>query len=128
LCAAYLLDNNGEAQQHGVLIRSSNKRRAAENLGGFFLFRVIGKWLASPTFPMLRSIARCLLLAQSGHPETLNQCPLLGVKRTSPKRPAMSAFDPKRTFFCAWQQSNTGQIFAPLRASYLARHFRARLR
>jgi hypothetical protein len=23
------------------------------------------------------------LLAQSGHPETLNQCPLLGVKRTS---------------------------------------------
>ena len=25
----------------------------------------------------------CLLLAQSGHPDTLNQCPLLGVKRTS---------------------------------------------
>ena len=25
---------------------------------------------------------RCPLLAQSGHPNTLNQCPLLGVKRT----------------------------------------------
>ena len=24
----------------------------------------------------------CLLLAQSGHPSTLNQCPLLGVKQT----------------------------------------------
>jgi hypothetical protein len=28
----------------------------------------------------------------------LNQCPLLGVKRTLPKRPLMSAFDPKRTW------------------------------
>jgi hypothetical protein len=26
--------------------------------------------------------AECLLLAQSGHPDTLSQCPLLGVKRT----------------------------------------------
>jgi len=26
--------------------------------------------------------AECLLLAQSGHPDTLNQSPLLGVKRT----------------------------------------------
>jgi hypothetical protein len=25
---------------------------------------------------------QCLLLAQSGHPDTLNQCLLLGVKRT----------------------------------------------
>jgi len=25
---------------------------------------------------------QCLLLAQSGHPDALNQCPLLGVKRT----------------------------------------------
>jgi hypothetical protein len=24
---------------------------------------------------------QCLLLAQSGHPDALNQCPLLGVKR-----------------------------------------------
>ena len=31
------------------------------------------------------------------HPDALNQCPLLGVKRTLPKRPPMSAFDPKRT-------------------------------
>jgi hypothetical protein len=35
-------------------------------------------------------------MAQSGHPNTLNQCLLLGVKRTLPKRPLMSAFDPKR--------------------------------
>src|SRR6516225_1775360 len=38
------------------------------------------------------------LLAQSGHPDTLNQCPLLGVKRTLVSRSAMSAFDPKRTY------------------------------
>ena len=39
----------------------------------------------------------CLLLAQSGHHDPLNQCPLLGVKRTSIVGLAMSAFDPKRT-------------------------------
>src|SRR5215470_5646943 len=39
----------------------------------------------------------CPLLAQSGHPASDFQCPLLGVKRTLPKRPPMSAFDPKRT-------------------------------
>jgi len=36
----------------------------------------------------------CLLLAQSGHPDVLNQCPLLGVKRTSLRHSVMSAFDP----------------------------------
>src|SRR5262249_44735375 len=41
--------------------------------------------------------AECLLLAQSRHPDTLIQCPLLGVKRTSLRHVAMSAFDPKRT-------------------------------
>ena len=40
----------------------------------------------------------CPLLAQSGHPDPLNQCPLLGVKRTLVGGAAMSAFDPKRTF------------------------------
>src|SRR6516165_553047 len=40
----------------------------------------------------------CLLLAQSGHPDALNQCPLLGVKRTSRGHAPMSGFfDPKRT-------------------------------
>jgi hypothetical protein len=34
----------------------------------------------------------------SGHPDALNQCPLLGVKRTSRGQALMSAFDPKRTF------------------------------
>ena len=44
-------------------------------------------------------------MAQSGHPDPLNQCPLLGVKRTSDGGASMSAFDPKRTSadidFCA---------------------------
>jgi len=39
----------------------------------------------------------CPLLAQNEHPNTLDQCPLLGVKRTSHKPRTMSAFDPKRT-------------------------------
>jgi len=43
--------------------------------------------------------AECPLLAQSRHPDTLNECPLLGVKRTSRGQALMSAFDPKRTFF-----------------------------
>ena len=42
--------------------------------------------------------SRCPLLAQSGHPDALNQCPLLGVKRTLVAPPPMSAFDPKRTW------------------------------
>ena len=32
------------------------------------------------------------------HLKTLNQCPLLGVKRTFVQVASMSAFDPKRTF------------------------------
>jgi len=36
-------------------------------------------------------------LAQSGYPNTRNQCPLSGVKRTSDGLGEMSAFDPKRT-------------------------------
>ena len=36
----------------------------------------------------------CPLLAQSGHPDTVNQCLLLGVKRTSPGLSEMSAYDP----------------------------------
>ena len=40
------------------------------------------------------------LLAQSGHLDPLNQCPLLGVKRTLRGGAAMSAFDPKRTLPC----------------------------
>jgi hypothetical protein len=38
-----------------------------------------------------------LFLAQSGHPDAFNQCPLLGVKRTWINMALMSAFDPKRT-------------------------------
>ena len=35
--------------------------------------------------------------AESGHSSSRQQCPLLGVKRTSEECGAMSAFDPKRT-------------------------------
>jgi hypothetical protein len=42
-------------------------------------------------------------LAQSGHPDTWNQCPLLGVKRTSTGANPMSAFDPKRTLPTSFQ-------------------------
>jgi hypothetical protein len=50
-------------------------------------------WLAlAPAAPagaqtLTRGTApECLLLAQSGHRDTLNQCPFLGVKRTSTQR------------------------------------------
>jgi hypothetical protein len=36
-------------------------------------------------------------MAQSGHRDRTEGCPLLGVKRTSQFDRAMSAFDPKRT-------------------------------
>jgi len=42
--------------------------------------------------------ARCPLLAQSGHANTVIQCLLLGGKRTWPGHDGMSANDPKRTF------------------------------
>jgi hypothetical protein len=38
-----------------------------------------------------------LILALSGHSRRVQQCPLLGVKRTSQFQSVMSAFDPKRT-------------------------------
>src|SRR5262249_61569743 len=54
---------------------------------------------------------QCLLLAQSGHPSSRPQCPLLGVKRTLSQLTSMSAFDPKRTSACqfcrgAWRSLN----------------------
>ena len=42
-------------------------------------------------------MAFCPLLALSGHTDCAQQCPLLGVKRTSRFQSLMSAFDPKRT-------------------------------
>ena len=48
-------------------------------------------------------------MAQSRHSDTLNQCPLSGVKRTSVAPSPMSAFDPKRTLRsrreCVWYDS-----------------------
>ena len=45
--------------------------------------------------PFNSNISVCLLLAQSGHPDPFNQCPLLGVKRTSAELREMSAENPK---------------------------------
>ena len=45
-----------------------------------------------------REMIQCLLLAQSGHHDSADRCPLSGVKRTSVELSEMSASDPKRTF------------------------------
>src|SRR5215471_2770136 len=44
------------------------------------------------------ALNQCLLSAQSGHPDALNQCPLSGAKRTFGGLVAMSAYDPKWKF------------------------------
>jgi hypothetical protein len=56
---------------------------------------------------------RCLLLAQSGHPSHAQQCPLLGVKRTSCRGAPMSAYDPKLT---------SGQSFFVIRSHQFRSH------
>jgi putative tryptophan/tyrosine transport system substrate-binding protein len=56
------------------------------------------------------------LLAQSGHPILFPQCPLLGVKRTSQFDRVMSAFDPKRTFVCHFQDAVLTRYDAASRA------------
>ena len=40
----------------------------------------------------------CLLVAQSGHHDRADQCPLSGVKQTWINAVLMSLIDPKRTF------------------------------
>src|SRR5262252_3529239 len=57
--------------------------------------------LLSTTFELEPSIIseqrlECLHVAQSGHPDHSQQCPLLGVKRTLGGLVAMSVPDPKR--------------------------------
>jgi hypothetical protein len=37
------------------------------------------------------------VMAQSGHADRVQRCPLMGVKRTSKFKSVTSAFDPKRT-------------------------------
>jgi hypothetical protein len=44
-----------------------------------------------------RPCGKCLLLAQSGHHNRAEPCPLFGVKQTSQIRPAMPAYDPLQT-------------------------------
>src|SRR5262249_35481354 len=47
--------------------------------------------------PRSVALASFPLLAQSGRGDRARRCPLLGVKRTLPRRASMSAYDPKRT-------------------------------
>jgi Cyclic nucleotide-binding domain len=59
-------------------------------------------------------LLRCmsLLLAQSGHPDSVSQCPLLGVKRTSAGISGMSAHDPKRKGARLFVVSDTTPLIA----------------
>ena len=70
----------------------------------FFAYVAPNSALAPGSLAILAAIRRASslvsmspLLAQSGYRDTWNQCPLLGVKRTSIRESLMSAFDPKRT-------------------------------
>jgi len=47
------------------------------------------------------------------HHDLLNQCPLLGVKRTSAKGGRMSAYDPKRTFRLTTTKPPSGLLIYP---------------
>jgi hypothetical protein len=49
-------------------------------------------------------------MAQSGHPNRVRQCPLLGVKRTWRLIARMSANDPSR----AWTTQNLNWLSAPI--------------
>ena len=58
-------------------------------------------------------ISQCPLLALSGHRMALNQCPLLGAKRTLLQRAPTSAFDPKRTsgLSSLWRYRQVQELF-----------------
>ena len=45
---------------------------------------------------VLASLLECPRLAQSGRPNSVNRCPLLGVKRTLVEHSEMSAYDRRR--------------------------------
>jgi hypothetical protein len=53
-----------------------------QELNNFAAFSGSAKSISTPV--------RCLLLALSGHPDPLNQCPLSGVKRTSARHCAIA--------------------------------------
>src|SRR5262249_13414247 len=55
-------------------------------------------------------IALGLLLAQSGHPSSHQQCPLLGGKRTSIGPDAMSVSDPKRKCHAAATEASVPRL------------------
>src|SRR5262249_6662046 len=66
------------------------------------------------------------LLALSGRPDTLSQCPLLGVKRTFIQPASMSAIDPKRTSRRIPNQPLRVSLWPPFAWSWPGRHMRRR--
>jgi len=70
------------------------RRQPRRWCGSIFMSRTGSDGSLNPTegSRALRS-AECLLLAQGGHHDGAEPCPLLGVKRTSPGHLSMSAFD-----------------------------------
>jgi hypothetical protein len=78
--------------------REGQKPHGADSLPGSLLLQAWAKVFAS--------------VAQHEDPDALNQCALLGVKRTSVAPSPMSAFDPKRTFaakFC-WDTQRGSEV------------------
>src|SRR5262249_33241356 len=61
--------------------------------------------LADEVIEYAEQAEQCPLMAQSGHATPLNQCLLLGVKRTCCGSAGMSAYNPKRT------QPSTQRLF-----------------
>src|SRR5262249_34859854 len=102
----------------GMTSATSSSRSLSLNIGRRStppLVRRLGSWEAEsisafyrqqprdPTAVEIRTHGRTLReprgpgLALSGHRTHADECPLLGVKRTSGEGASMSAFDPKRT-------------------------------
>jgi hypothetical protein len=77
------------------------RKTAPEGPAGPIAIKHTGGWRLNlqagiPTRRWRAHGPRCLLLAQSGHGDHAQRCPLLGVKRTSTGARPMSAFDPFR--------------------------------
>jgi hypothetical protein len=87
--AALLSTQTPAASDHSINHEGARPRRAADAARA----RRRGNRVKMPV------LLQCMspLLAQSGHAERSDVCPLSGVKRTWPRDEALSAVDPKRT-------------------------------
>ena len=67
-------------RKHGWIEWGAQVRRMRLALGGSFLPELARVGSVAPSCVLAK--LQCPLLAQSGHGDRLNQCPLSGVKRT----------------------------------------------